>query len=385
MRILIVRTNREHWRQHVRRATRRRGATLVLLAICLPVALILAAFAVNLSYIELCRTEMYTATDAATRAGTREFMFTNNQAKGMAMAREAASRNTVAGSPLKFNDHDFVFGASSRLAENQRYSFTSGGSNLNALQVTGRRTKNGPNGPISLLMPNLLGINQVEMQQSTRSTQVEVDISLVVDRSGSMTYAADETANGGSPPAAAPDGWEYGDPVTFESRWRDLVDGVEVFTNELERSVLSERVALVTYSDEAKIEQQFTQNYSLVEEALDAHTQSFAGGRTNIGEGIRMGAEAFNADADRPWASKVIVVMTDGKWNRGPNPVDVAAEAADKKLMIYTITFANEADQTVMQEVAGTGLGQHYHATSAAELSTAFRAIVRSLPVLLTK
>ena len=46
----------------------RRGAMLVLIAICLPLIVILAAFAVDVAWMQLVRTELRTATDAAARA-----------------------------------------------------------------------------------------------------------------------------------------------------------------------------------------------------------------------------------------------------------------------------------------------------------------------------
>jgi Flp pilus assembly protein TadG len=57
-----------HKQYHVRQVTAasRRGAVLVLIAILLPVMLLLSAIAINYCYMDLCRTELYTAVDAAT-------------------------------------------------------------------------------------------------------------------------------------------------------------------------------------------------------------------------------------------------------------------------------------------------------------------------------
>ena len=65
------------------RTTARRGAVIVLMVLLLPVALLMSAIAINLAYIELARTEMIIATDAATRAGGREI--------GRASCRERVS------------------------------------------------------------------------------------------------------------------------------------------------------------------------------------------------------------------------------------------------------------------------------------------------------
>ncbi len=46
----------------------RRGAMLVLIAFCLPLCIIMAAFAVDVAWMQLTRTELRTSTDAAARA-----------------------------------------------------------------------------------------------------------------------------------------------------------------------------------------------------------------------------------------------------------------------------------------------------------------------------
>jgi Flp pilus assembly protein TadG len=52
-------------------ARNRRGATLPTFAAVLPLILMFAAFAINLAYIQLCRTQMRVAVDAAAHAGGR--------------------------------------------------------------------------------------------------------------------------------------------------------------------------------------------------------------------------------------------------------------------------------------------------------------------------
>ena len=53
------------------RKRQRRGAVIPMLAILLPVVIILAAFAINIAYLELNRTEMFIASDAVSRATGR--------------------------------------------------------------------------------------------------------------------------------------------------------------------------------------------------------------------------------------------------------------------------------------------------------------------------
>lgn len=76
---------------------RRQGGILVFVAIMLPVLLILIAFTINLSWIDLCRTRTMIAADAATRAAGRTFALTGDRAQTMSKAREIAKLNTIAG------------------------------------------------------------------------------------------------------------------------------------------------------------------------------------------------------------------------------------------------------------------------------------------------
>src|SRR4029077_13924520 len=131
----------------------RRGAMLPLVALLLPVLLILASFAINLAYMELARTELRIASDAATRAAGYTLMTTGDQESARSAARDGASRNWVAGKATQLADSDIAFGVSRRSATSQRYSFTAGGSPPNAVSVNARRDTESLSGAVSMLMP----------------------------------------------------------------------------------------------------------------------------------------------------------------------------------------------------------------------------------------
>ena len=52
----------------IQKRSDRRGAMMVLIAICLPLCIIMAAFAIDVAWMQLVRTELRTSTDAAARA-----------------------------------------------------------------------------------------------------------------------------------------------------------------------------------------------------------------------------------------------------------------------------------------------------------------------------
>jgi Mg-chelatase subunit ChlD len=364
---------------------KRQGAILVFVAILLPVLFILMAFAINLSWINLCRTRSIIAADAATRAAGRIFAITGDPAQAREKAREIAQLNSIAGKGIKLSDTDFTFGQSQRTNYNSRYKFVENASPPNAMRVSIKRTSSSNDG-IGLLFAKTFDICEFQYEKSSITTRVDVDIALVLDRSGSMIYASDEIATG-YPPKANPN-WKVGDPAPTSSRWLDLEAGAETFIREMERSALEEFASLVTYSSNATLDQEPSKSYNQVRSGIKKYTNSFPPGATNIGEGLRLGFESLGRPSARPSASKVIILMTDGKLNApngAPKPLDVAKAAADKGVVIFTITFAEEADKKLMQDVAKIGGGQHFHASNGASLSNVLSTIARMLPSVLTE
>lgn len=367
-----------------KRLRRRSGAILPLLAIGMLVIVVLSAFAINIAYLELNRTEMYIASDSASRAAGREFMITQDMSRARNQGRLAAELNTIGGKQLTLENNDFVFGQARRDALTTRYSFTPGGERPNAVEVTAKRTRNSRNGPINVLIPNPFEVNGVDSTQTARSNQTEVDIAIVLDRSGSMAFSADELSSATRPRAAPPD-WDFNGPAPNPSRWRDAVSAVGEFLVELDRTAVSEIVSLSTYNHDVSVDQELTSNYASIQSGLQTYTNHFVEGDTNIGGGIFAGLKTFASTRNRPYASRVMILLTDGIDTMGSNPVFAAEEAAKQKVMVFTITFSSEADQTTMKLVAEKGLGKHYHATSGASLTGVFQDIAKQLPIILSK
>jgi hypothetical protein len=117
---------------------------------------------------------------------------------------------------------------------------------------------------------------------------------------------------------------------------------------------------------------------------MNAYTQRFSGAGKNIGAGIAGGcAQLRSSPQSRIWASKIMVLLTDGTQNTGTEPMLAAAHAANENVTIYVVTFSDEAEQSQMQSVAEITHGSHYHANNLTELINAFEHIVASLPTLL--
>lgn len=363
----------------------RRGSALVLSAGALVLMAFVGALVINLAHIELTSTELHVASDAVARAAGRTFIVTGSKKKAIEAAQKFGQLNSVAKEPLLISETDIVFGKSSRKSLSGRYSF-SPSSDANAVEVVARREVGPNSNHTKLLLPGILSFTDVSLEKYSISTQVDVDIALVVDRSGSMAYAADEKAAFPPFPKASPPGWNFGQAVPANSRWSDLEAAVKTFANELSHSPIDLRLAIVSYSDGAALELSLTSAVLDAPACLTKYSNKFDSGATNIGAGLEAGGNALKkgASGSREGAIKVIVLMTDGIRTAGPSPVPIAEKLAKDGALIFTITFSKEADIKTMQSVADKGNGRSFHASNAASLEGAFIEIVKQLPTLIT-
>lgn len=381
---VMQKLSEKHVSRKGRRGSCRKGSIMAMVAFTLPMLIILAAFVINFAYIELTRTQALIAADAATRAGGRTFSLTGDIAAARVNARKAAQLNPVAGKALELKDSAFVLGASTRSKATERFTFKPNTTPSNALRIT--VTRNADNGgAVDHIFANILDEKAFTLTRSSISTRVEVDIAFVVDRSGSMAYAADEVASSAYLPKSSPPGWFFGQPAPPNSRWRDLAAAAQTFLDNLKTSAVDEQVSLVTYGDSASVDRSMTANYSNISAGISGYTNNFPSGSTNIGDGIVKAAAALKSG--RPFASKVIVLMTDGiaTPGLGPNPATEAKKLADQGVITFTVTFSAEAGQAAMKKVAADGMGMHFHAANAAVLSQVFEKVARSIPTVLTK
>ena len=358
---------------------------LVLIAICLPLCVIMAAFAIDVAWMQLVRTELRTATDAAARAGAKELSLSQDIDAARARAKEAAQRNTVAGEPLLLADSDIEIGKSTQSGAG-RFNFTPGGNRPNAVRITGRRTEGSAAGPVNLLFAGVLGIRHFEPRERATSTQLDRDICLVVDRSGSMM----QSLSGGSMPTGKCDA-----PHPTKSRWGALATAVEAFLVELDKTVQKEHVGLVSYSSDttecnntykiSTIDSALVENYAAIRNEINRMGSKPVKGRTAISAGLDNGIKVLTGTRVRPFAVKTIILMTDGIHNLGPEPIISARNAASQDIVVHTITFSNDADIRRMRDVAAAAGGRHFHAPNAQELVKIFKEIAATLPVLLTE
>lgn len=359
----------------------RRGAMLPLIAVLLPVMVALIGFSVDLAYMQLTRLEMQVAADSAARAGATMLSLTDNKTAARQEAKRIAQLNTVAGEAMLLRNSDVVFGHSD-LNDDGTWSFVSGNSDLNAVQVNAQRTRGSRGGTVGLFFGPFFGKSEWEPIQSATASFVNIDICLVLDRSTSMKLEI--SAGSGGMYVSDP---RFCSPPVSGSRWEALDSAVRVFVDTLEDTSGQEHVALATYSSAitpvvycgnseiaATLDAPLQSNLGVVENALDTLNSTIWNGNTDIESGMRIGITELTSSNSRANAEKFMIVFTDGYENVG-SAAAAAQDAANKGIQISTVTLGANANQTLMKSVASLGNGKHLHASTAQDLEDAFREL----------
>lgn len=426
-------------------ARNRRGAVVTLFAILLPVILLLCGVAINIAYMQLTHTEMQVAVDSAARAGGRAFSEFQNVDAAKQMAFDTAPLNDVAGVGLHIDQSDgagdIVFGLSTRgnggygryeFEEKETAAVRNRSEKATAIRINAKRDSSNPGGPVKLFFAGLPLFNgtraftNFEPAAVAISSQVDRDIALILDRSGSMAESVmdfdaemdaledaysylrwyrdrrgrwrqrrvwtDSAAQAEWQSLASSEDifwdqyydWQYNNgPAPDASRWKTLEFAVNEFLNVLDATDQEELVSLSSFSTSATLNYELELDYSYVRDWL---SDTSPGGWTAIGQGLQEGLPSLFSAFGRPYAAKTIVVLTDGINNQNPDPLSVAESiVSGQNVTIHTVTFSHEADTSTMSQLAEAGGGKHYHAEDSEELADIFREIANNLPTIITE
>ena len=328
---------------------KRRGAIVVLTAFLLVIFMCMLAFAIDVGYMNLWRTDLQHASDAAVLAGAA--VIPQGEDEAATLAREYAARNL----PLSADEYS-VDVATGYWNRNTRV-FVAGGTPIDSIQVTVNRKE------IPLFFAPLMGSRSFDTAASAVASFRPRDIMLVLDFSGSMNS---------------------------QRKIQELKSATKLFFEILDASGDIDRVGFVRYATQAELEVPLTNNYGHIN-AIVQDTK--ANGWTNIGEGMEFARQELDANG-RPIAQKMMVIMTDGKVNRPANRsprqfvLDEAQLAADGNIQIVSISFGGDADKSLMQEVAETAKGTFFHVENGvddreSDLRAIFEKIATMRPVVL--
>lgn len=181
------------------RRTVRRGAIAPLMAFLIPVVLLLCGVCVNFAYMQLCRTELRVATDSAARAAGRALSEFQNIDVAIDYAVTTGRMNNIGQNPLEIDpaeaEGEILLGMARRLDNGYgRYEFTEKNrasvrnrtDKANSIRVIGKRSADSIGGTIRMLFAGFGPFDEFAPVVVSQSTQVDRDLALVLDRSGSM-------------------------------------------------------------------------------------------------------------------------------------------------------------------------------------------------------
>ncbi|MCH5375245.1 MAG: VWA domain-containing protein [Planctomycetes bacterium] len=336
------------------RTRRRRGATVVLVVLMLAAFLATAALSVDVAYMHLVNSQLRASTDAAAMAAVEVLGRNQNATAARNAAKYVALTNQVSGQGVILTDGDIVLGRS-RFQADDSVSFTPGQMPFNAARVTGRKEKSSPSGASPLFFARIFGMNDWGTRQVATAARWERDICLVVDRSNSMN---------------------------FENKLPDLREAVSIFIDVLENDGYLDKVGLASYNHISRLDQNLTYDMNRIRLAM---SRISADGQTNIGGGIITGQSALMGSYGRTYTEKTMILMTDGKHNTGYDPLLAARLAADQGIVIHTITFSEDTDRELMEQVADITGGHAYHAPDGETLKEIYRKIAMTFGTVLTE
>jgi Mg-chelatase subunit ChlD len=327
----------------------------ILLCVLMVVFLATVAFAVDVAYMKLVKSELQSATDAAAKSTAEALARTQSISQAVARGKEIASRNLVANSGLILDDSNFEFGNSTRNGEG-KFVFTSRTNPINSVRIEGKRSRNSLSGGVRLFFGRMFNVTEFEPEETATATFLERDIVLIVDRSSSMLE---------------------------DDKFLGLKSAVATFTQTLRVGPIRSHVGLASYAEKSKEELQLTTDLDAFDAIMAAMTIDDG---TNIKEGINSGAKVLLRGRDAHFVERTIILLTDGLENCDVGQAYPAAQnLAKENVAINTISFGADADQSLMKSISKVGKGRHFHAPDNATLADVFHEIAMSFHTMITE
>ena len=379
----------------------------------LVVFVIMAAITIDYSYMQLVRTELRAATDASAKAGAEALGRTQNVVTAKQEAIRYASANNVAGQPFALGMNDIEVGKVVRNSGSGRWDFQLNGTPPNSVRINARTGSNSARASVPLFFGQVLGTTSFSPSYKATAGQQDVEVCLCLDRSGSMLW--DMSSNDWSYPPNNPYLSSFTDwgtlwqnylsaPHPTSSRWAILSTSVRLFLDQAALSSPQPRVSLVTWASNIQMpispytiynesevnvalpslsSSNFDANKLSILQGVDAKSAIPMLGGTNLSAGLTQAISVLQGPNSNPFSSKVIVLLTDGAWNLGADPVTVANTAKNAGITIHCVSMLTSS-QTTLQQVAALTNGRYYSTSNETQLKAAFEDIARTLPVVLT-
>ena len=171
-------------------------------------------------------------------------------------------------------------------------------------------------------------------------------------------------------------------------------EAARVFIKQLPKGM---KIGLVSFAGYAAVNVTPTADHDEVIKAID---ELSLGRGTAIGAGIRESVSALpgrNADGgtkvEKNPPPVAVVLLTDGRNNREPDPIEMAAMARDQQVKVYTVGLGTESgsinlenggfrvgfDPETLKQIAQTTGGQYFEARSAGQLNDVYKSLGRNI------
>jgi Ca-activated chloride channel homolog len=370
----------------------------------LGVFVIFAAITIDYAYMQMVRSDLRIATDAAAKAGAEALARTENNNEAINAAIAYAASNPVAGQPLQLSSSDIVLGRVDPKS-NGKWNFKDGKQPFNAVQVRGKTNA-------SLFFGKTLGISEYKPTEETIAGYQEFDVMLCLDRSGSMCFdmsGVDYSYPNNNPNLSNFTAWGtlwrnyVSPPHPTNSRWAVLSRAVNDFLEVAGQSNPQPYVSLTTWgSDYTSPVAPFpsfeaaTVNVNLpsqsnfqaqmvnIKNRISQLGNAPIMGGTNLSAGVDLAVEKLSGNSARSLSKKVIILLTDGQWNNGRDPILAANAAKTKGITIHTVSMLTNM-QTTLAQIADITGGKSYSTQNETELREAFKDIAAGLRVVLVE
>jgi PKD repeat protein/uncharacterized protein YegL len=129
-----------------------------------------------------------------------------------------------------------------------------------------------------------------------------------------------------------------------------------------------------SYKQHCTVKQRLTSNKDLVKNNIDSLN---TGGGTPMGEGLKVAIDHLEEEG-RADSEKAIILLTDGWWNMGCDPLDQADRAAAEGYTVYTIGWGG-VNVTSLQLIAEKTGGRAYFPATEGDLVTIYEELAKEL------
>ena len=120
---------------------------------------------------------------------------------------------------------------------------------------------------------------------------------------------------------------------------------------DLLRMLTGDRVGLVAFAGSAFLQCPLTMDYSAFYLFLDTLSPDMLPvGGTNLGQAVMEAISGFN---EKDASDKAVILITDGEQTTGPDPLEAARRAAEKKVRLFCIGVGGEQGAPVPEEAGG--------------------------------